>query len=81
MRVMGQGGAWRHDAHLHSAHGICHYLLLLQLATLVGCSMGAAVIWAHLELFGDARIGKCVFVDQAPLQVQSVQHRLLMMFT
>ena len=44
-------------------------LLMLQLATLVGCSMGAAVIWAHLELFGDARIGKCVFVDQAPLQV------------
>lgn len=44
--------------------------LLLQLATLVGCSMGAAVIWAHLELFGDARIGKCVFVDQAPLQVR-----------
>ena len=45
-------------------------LLSLQLATLVGCSMGAAVIWAHLELFGDARIGKCVFVDQAPLQVR-----------
>ena len=45
-------------------------LLVLQLATLVGCSMGAAVIWAHLELFGDARIGKCVFVDQAPLQVR-----------
>lgn len=43
---------------------------MLQLATLVGCSMGASVIWAHMELFGDARIGKCVFVDQVPLQVR-----------
>lgn len=45
----------------------------VQLATVVGCSMGAAVIWAHLELFGDARIAKCVFVDQAPLQVQCIK--------
>jgi len=35
----------------------------------VGTSMGAAVIWSYLELFGDARIAKAVFVDQAPLQV------------
>ena len=42
-----------------------------QLATVVGCSMGASVIWSHLELFGDARISKAVFVDQVPLQVPS----------
>lgn len=40
----------------------------LQLATVVGCSMGASVIWAHFELFGDSRISKAVFVDQVPLQ-------------
>ncbi len=37
--------------------------------------MGASIIWAHFELFGDARISKAVFVDQAPLQVRpSVAH-------
>ncbi len=40
-----------------------------QVVTVVGTSMGAAVIWSYLELFGDARIAKAVFVDQAPLQV------------
>jgi non-heme chloroperoxidase len=32
--------------------------------------MGASVIWSYFELFGanDGRIGRCVFVDQAPLQ-------------
>lgn len=40
----------------------------LQLATVVGCSMGASIIWAHFELFGDSRISKAVFVDQVPLQ-------------
>ncbi|KAK4149656.1 Alpha/Beta hydrolase protein [Chaetomidium leptoderma] len=35
----------------------------------VGCSIGAAVVWTYLELFGeDARLAGYVFVDQAPLQ-------------
>ena len=42
-----------------------------QVVTVVGTSMGAAVIWSYLELFGDARIAKAVFVDQAPLQVRA----------
>lgn len=42
-----------------------------QLATLVGCSMGASCIWSYLELFGDARVSKAVFVDQVPLQVRT----------
>lgn len=41
----------------------------MQLVTVVGCSMGSSIIWSHLELFGDARISKAVFVDQTPLQV------------
>jgi len=40
----------------------------LERTVLVGCSMGAAVIWSYLELFGSERVGGCVFVDQAPLQ-------------
>ncbi|EAQ91608.1 hypothetical protein CHGG_03543 [Chaetomium globosum CBS 148.51] len=35
----------------------------------IGCSIGAAILWTHLELFGgsDAFAGY-IFVDQAPLQ-------------
>ncbi|EKX43330.1 hypothetical protein GUITHDRAFT_42624, partial [Guillardia theta CCMP2712] len=36
--------------------------------TLVGTSMGAAVIWSYIELFGSDKISKAVVVDQAPLQ-------------
>ena len=37
--------------------------------------MGAAVIWSHLELYGDVRVSKAVFVDQAPLQVRHRRNR------
>ncbi|EFN51577.1 hypothetical protein CHLNCDRAFT_140070 [Chlorella variabilis] len=40
----------------------------LQDVTVVGTSMGAAVIWCYIELFGEARLKQAVFVDQAPLQ-------------
>ncbi|KAJ1480155.1 Alpha/Beta hydrolase protein [Baffinella frigidus] len=40
----------------------------LQNVTLVGASMGVAVILSYLELFGFARVSKLIFVDQAPLQ-------------
>lgn len=46
-------------------------LVALQLnnVTVVGASMGASIIWSYFELFGnDGRIGKAIFVDQAPLQ-------------
>ena len=33
-----------------------------------GFSMGCAVIWSYIELFGDANLSACVFVDQAPCQ-------------
>ncbi|MEQ8232622.1 MAG: alpha/beta hydrolase [Gammaproteobacteria bacterium] len=39
----------------------------LNAVTLAGHSMGAAVIWSYLEQFGAARIGRLVFIDQAPL--------------
>ena len=34
----------------------------------VGTSLGCAVIWAYVELYGEASLGKLVFVDQAPSQ-------------
>ena len=34
----------------------------------VGTSLGCAVIWAFIELYGDSALGSCVFVDQAPCQ-------------
>ncbi|KAM5351690.1 hypothetical protein ACJ41O_004413 [Fusarium nematophilum] len=37
----------------------------------VGCSIGAAVLWTHIELFGCTDFAGFVFVDQAPLQDRS----------
>lgn len=34
----------------------------------VGTSLGCAILWSYVELYGDASIGKMVFVDQAPSQ-------------
>ncbi|KAJ4292533.1 hypothetical protein N0V90_009196 [Kalmusia sp. IMI 367209] len=38
----------------------------------VGCSIGAAILWTYVELFGDTDFEGMVFVDQAPLQDRSV---------
>jgi pimeloyl-ACP methyl ester carboxylesterase len=38
----------------------------------VGCSIGAAVLWTYVELFTDHDLAGFVFVDQAPLQDQSL---------
>lgn len=37
----------------------------------VGCSIGAAVLWTYVELFGCSDFSGFVFVDQAPLQDRS----------
>lgn len=34
----------------------------------VGCSLGAAILWTYVELFGSRKFSGMVFVDQAPLQ-------------
>lgn len=36
--------------------------------TLLGWSMGAAILWSYLELFGYDRVSKLVCVDQSPAQ-------------
>lgn len=42
--------------------------LVLDNVTLVGASLGCAIIWSYFELFGSRKIKAAVFVDQAPLQ-------------
>lgn len=38
----------------------------------VGCSIGAAVLWTYVELFGCGDFAGLVFIDQAPLQDRSM---------
>jgi pimeloyl-ACP methyl ester carboxylesterase len=38
----------------------------------VGCSIGAAILWTYIELFGESEFAGFVFVDQAPLQDRSI---------
>ena len=45
---------------------LIHYLQLKK-PHLLGHSMGCAVIWSYLDLFGQDRIERLVFVDQSPL--------------
>ena len=42
--------------------------LQLEKPVVVGTSLGCAVVWAYVELYGEATLGKLVFVDQAPSQ-------------
>lgn len=42
----------------------------------IGSSMGAAILWSYCELYGNDRIVKAVFVDQAPLQYQTDDWKL-----
>lgn len=53
----------------------------LQDVTVVGTSMGASTIWSYIELFGDHRLARAVFVDQAPLQVRILLQLLTQLFT
>ena len=38
---------------------------------LLGCSLGCAVIWAFVELYGPSQISAAMFVDQSPYQMAS----------
>ncbi|MEW5306494.1 MAG: hypothetical protein WDW36_008953 [Sanguina aurantia] len=45
--------------------------LNLEQVVVVGTSLGCAVIWSYIELYGEARLKGAVTVDQAPLQNRS----------
>lgn len=71
LRHHGDSGRTDHGRHVARLSADLRDLLAaLQVmgATVVGTSMGCAVIWSYFELFGKDRMAKAVFVDQAPLQ-------------
>jgi non-heme chloroperoxidase len=43
--------------------------LQLERVALLGCSLGCAVIWSYVELFGTQRISAAMFIDQSPWQL------------
>uniref|UniRef100_A0A383V6P7 AB hydrolase-1 domain-containing protein n=1 Tax=Tetradesmus obliquus TaxID=3088 RepID=A0A383V6P7_TETOB len=70
-RFHGDSDSPSHGFHVaRLAADLRDFLQALQLAdvTVVGSSMGCAVIWSYVELFGLQRLKQAVFVDQAPLQ-------------
>lgn len=70
-RYHGDSGKPAWGFHVSRLAADLHELLThldLDTVTLIGCSMGAAVIWSYIELFGEGRLAGAVFVDQAPLQ-------------
>ncbi len=42
--------------------------LELENVTVLGSSMGAAVLWSYLQLFGNHRVSRLICVDQSPCQ-------------
>ena len=57
--------------HVHRLAADLHDFLTelqIQQPVVVGTSLGCAIIWAFIELYGDNMLHKCVFVDQAPSQ-------------
>jgi non-heme chloroperoxidase len=60
--------------HVHRLAADLHDLLIdrhLQDVRLLGHSMGCAVIWAYLELFGPDRLSALVLVDQMPYALRN----------
>lgn len=43
--------------------------LQIKRVALIGCSLGCAVIWNFIELFGMTQIAATIFVDQSPYQL------------
>ncbi|KAI0153226.1 Alpha/Beta hydrolase protein [Xylariaceae sp. FL1272] len=79
--MRGHGNSGRTDGGYHVARlaaDLRHIITYLRAASHedvniipVGCSIGAAVVWTYVELFGCADFSGFVFVDQAPLQDRS----------
>lgn len=49
------------------------FWLVLQDVIVVGSSMGASIIWAYIELYGEDRLAGAIFVDQV---MHSTSHLL-----
>ena len=55
------------------AKDLCELVAALKLkkVSLLGHSMGAAVIWSYIELFGHAELSKLILIDQSPVLISN----------
>lgn len=71
LRFHGDSDKPSHGFHVARLAADLHELIVelkLEQPIVVGTSLGCAIIWSYVELYTDASLGGCVFVDQAPSQ-------------
>mmetsp|Transcript_6491 Transcript_6491/g.17369 ORF Transcript_6491/g.17369 Transcript_6491/m.17369 type:complete len:285 (-) Transcript_6491:1743-2597(-) len=75
LRSHGRSQKVTHGAHVARLAADLRELLVelrLERVAMLGSSLGCAVIWSFVELFGCAQLAAAIFVDQAPLQNDSM---------
>lgn len=74
LRGHGDSEKPRYGFHVHRLAADLHDILdhfSFDKVALLGCSLGCAVIWAFVELYGPSQISAAMFVDQSPYQMAS----------
>lgn len=73
LRGHGRSETTRHGARVPrlamDLSNLLDHLRLESGVAMLGCSLGCAVIWAFVELFGNSRVRAVVLVDQSPYQM------------
>lgn len=72
LRSHGDSEKSQHGFHVHrlaaDLHDVIDHFSFNRVA-LLGCSLGCAVIWAFVELYGVLKISAAMFVDQSPFEM------------
>ena len=74
LRGHGDSEKPQYGFHVHRLAADLHDILehfSFEKVALLGCSLGCAVIWAFVELYGPSQISAAMFVDQSPYQMAS----------
>lgn len=74
LRGHGDSEKPQYGFHVHRLAADLHDLMdhfSFERVALLGCSLGCAVIWAFVELYGVSQISAAMFVDQSPFQMAS----------
>lgn len=74
LRGHGDSEKPQYGFHVHRLAADLHDLMenfSFERVALLGCSLGCAVIWAFVELYGVTQISAAMFVDQSPYQMAS----------
>lgn len=72
LRGHGDSEKPQYGFHVHRMAADLHDILdhfSFDKVALLGCSLGCAVIWAFVELYGPSQISAAMFVDQSPFQM------------